>query len=83
MIKVWFCFRTIQKKLGGPSVSDYEKLHAEKSELETKKYNDSLAKQPCSLTELDGVKSLHSQNSSADDENRDAIEDKHIDHICG
>ncbi|KAF3494827.1 hypothetical protein DY000_02054094 [Brassica cretica] len=80
------------QKLGGPSVSDYEKLHAEKSELQIK-YNDLLAKQPGTFTEfgifylwsllqLDTVKSLHSRNSSVDDVNRDAVEDKHTG-TCG
>ncbi|KAF2598713.1 hypothetical protein F2Q68_00010412 [Brassica cretica] len=36
-------FEIIQQKLEGPSVSDDEKLHAEKSELQLK-YNDHLAK---------------------------------------
>ncbi|KAJ0241811.1 c-Myc-binding protein [Hirschfeldia incana] len=66
----------IQQKLGGPSVSDYEKLQAEKSDLQIK-YNELFAKHQETLRELDGVKSLHSRNSSKDDEDREAIEDEH------
>ncbi|KAF8118943.1 hypothetical protein N665_0001s0004 [Sinapis alba] len=66
----------IQQKLGGPSVSDYEKLQAEKSDLQIK-YNELFAKHQETLRELDGMKSLHSRNSSKDDEDREAIEDEH------
>ncbi|KAJ4896962.1 Uncharacterized protein Rs2_23756 [Raphanus sativus] len=66
----------IQQKLGGPSVSDYEKLQAEKSDLQIK-YNELFAKHQETLRELDGVKSLHSRNSSKDDEDREGIEDEH------
>ncbi|CAH8338155.1 unnamed protein product [Eruca vesicaria subsp. sativa] len=64
----------IQQKLGGPSVSDYEKLQAEKSDLQIK-YNELFAKHQETLRELDGMKSLHSRNSSKDDEDREAIEE--------
>ncbi|CAN6821056.1 unnamed protein product [Brassica oleracea] len=66
----------IQQKLGGPSVSDYEKLQAEKSDLQIK-YNELFAKHQETLRELEGVKSLHSRNSSKDDDERDVIEDEH------
>ncbi|KAL0733076.1 hypothetical protein Bca4012_009286 [Brassica carinata] len=67
----------IQQKLGGPSVSDYEKLQAEKSDLQIK-YNELFAKHQETLRELEGVKSLHSRNSSKDDEDREAFEaDEH------
>ncbi|XP_010531821.1 PREDICTED: C-Myc-binding protein homolog [Tarenaya hassleriana] len=54
----------IQQKLGGPSVSDYEKLQAEKSDLQIK-YNELLAKHHETCKELDELKSLHSRNSSS------------------
>ncbi|VVA99173.1 unnamed protein product [Arabis nemorensis] len=66
----------IQQKLGGPSVSEYEKLQAEKSDLQIK-YNELLAKHEETLRELDGMKSLHSRNASKDDEHTEAIEDEH------
>ncbi|KAG7583737.1 hypothetical protein ISN44_As08g032540 [Arabidopsis suecica] len=66
----------IQQKLGGPSVSDYEKLQAEKSDLQIK-YNELLAKHQETLRELNGVKSLHSRNSSKDDADRETLEDEH------
>uniref|UniRef100_A0A1J3EWN8 c-Myc-binding protein n=1 Tax=Noccaea caerulescens TaxID=107243 RepID=A0A1J3EWN8_NOCCA len=66
----------IQQKLGGPSVSEYEKLQAEKSDLQIK-YNELLAKHQETLRELDGMKSLHSRNPSKEDEDREAIEDEH------
>ncbi|KAG5406479.1 hypothetical protein IGI04_012598 [Brassica rapa subsp. trilocularis] len=66
----------IQQKLGGPSVSDYEKLQAEKSDLQIK-YNELFAKHQETLRELEGVKSLHSRNSSKDDDEREVIEDEH------
>ncbi|XP_010467210.1 PREDICTED: C-Myc-binding protein homolog [Camelina sativa] len=56
----------IQQKLGGPSVSEYEKLQAEKSDLQIK-YNELLAKHQETLRELGEVKNLHSRNSSKDD----------------
>jgi len=43
--------RFIQQKLGGPSVSDYEKLQAEKSDLQIK-YNELLAKHQETLREV-------------------------------
>ncbi|CAE5981003.1 unnamed protein product [Arabidopsis arenosa] len=61
----------IQQKLGGPSVSDYEKLQAEKSDLQIK-YNELLAKHQETLRE-----SLHSRNSSKDDADRETLEDEH------
>ncbi|AEC06272.1 unnamed protein product [Arabidopsis thaliana] len=66
----------IQQKLGGPSVSDYEKLQAEKSDLQIK-YNELLAKHQETLRELNGVKSLHSRNSSKDDADRETLEAEH------
>ncbi|CAH8262173.1 unnamed protein product [Arabidopsis lyrata] len=69
-------FRFIQQKLGGPSVSDYEKLQAEKSDLQIK-YNELLAKHQETLRELNGVKSLHSRNSSKDDADRETLEAEH------
>ncbi|EOA31722.1 hypothetical protein CARUB_v10014931mg [Capsella rubella] len=56
----------IQQKLGGPSVSEYEKLQAEKSDLQIK-YNELLAKHQETLRELDEVKNLQSRNSTKDD----------------
>lgn len=46
-------FRFIQQKLGGPSVSEYEKLQAEKSDLQIK-YNELLAKHQETLREVLG-----------------------------
>ncbi|CAA7038103.1 unnamed protein product [Microthlaspi erraticum] len=66
----------IQQKLGGPSVSEYEKLQAEKSDLQIK-YNELLAKHQETLRELDGMKSLHSRNPWKEDEDREATEDEH------
>ncbi|ESQ51125.1 hypothetical protein EUTSA_v10023143mg [Eutrema salsugineum] len=66
----------IQQKLGGPSISEYEKLQAEKSDLQIK-YNELLAKHQETLRELDGVKSLRSRSSSKDDAEREATEDEH------
>ncbi|CAN8272046.1 unnamed protein product [Cochlearia groenlandica] len=70
----------IQQKLGGPSVSEYEKLQAEKSDLQIK-YNELLAKHQETLRELDGVKRLHSRNSSNDDGDKEAIEDQHMNNV--
>lgn len=44
-------FRFIQQKLGGPSVSEYEKLQAEKADLQIK-YNELLAKHHETLREV-------------------------------
>ncbi|KAG7636167.1 hypothetical protein AtNW77_Chr2g0231411 [Arabidopsis thaliana] len=66
----------IQQKLGGPSVSDYEKLQAEKSDLQIK-YNELLAKHQETLRELNEVKSLHSRNSSKDEADRETLEAEH------
>ncbi|XP_068341871.1 uncharacterized protein [Pyrus communis] len=46
----------VQQKLGGPSVSDYEKLQAELSELQ-KKYSTLSAAYQETCTELEGLKS--------------------------
>ncbi|XP_044483268.1 c-Myc-binding protein homolog [Mangifera indica] len=53
----------IQHKLGGPSVSDYEKLQTELSDLQTK-YNDLLAAHQETCKELEELKNSHNMASS-------------------
>lgn len=43
LLLVSWCGRFVQQKLGGPSVSEYEKLQAELSDLQSK-YDDLLSK---------------------------------------
>ncbi|VVA12950.1 PREDICTED: C-Myc-binding [Prunus dulcis] len=51
----------VQQKLGGPSVSEYEKVQAELSELQ-KKYSTLLAAHQETCTELEGLKSSQVAN---------------------
>ncbi|XP_031270577.1 c-Myc-binding protein homolog [Pistacia vera] len=53
----------IQQKLGGPSVSDYEKLQAELSDLQMK-YNDLLAAHQETCKELDELKNSNNMASA-------------------
>ncbi|PKA62805.1 hypothetical protein AXF42_Ash019388 [Apostasia shenzhenica] len=51
-----FAVEFIQQKLGGPSISEYEKLQAEKSDLQLK-YDDLLASYKEKCKELEDLKS--------------------------
>ncbi|PQP93282.1 C-Myc-binding protein homolog [Prunus yedoensis var. nudiflora] len=51
----------VQQKLGGPSVSEYEKVQAELSELQ-KMYNTLLAAHQETCSELEGLKSSQVPN---------------------
>ncbi|KAJ0013628.1 hypothetical protein Pint_20437 [Pistacia integerrima] len=53
----------VQQKLGGPSVSDYEKLQAELSDLQMK-YNDLLAAHQETCKELDELKNSNNMAST-------------------
>ncbi|KAG9135923.1 hypothetical protein Leryth_002619 [Lithospermum erythrorhizon] len=53
----------IQQKLGGPSMSDYEKLKAEMSDLKIR-YNELLAVHQEKCKELEDLRSSHSEESS-------------------
>ncbi|XP_057961984.1 uncharacterized protein LOC131153587 isoform X2 [Malania oleifera] len=53
----------IQQKLGGPTVSEYEKLQAELSDLQMK-YNDLVVMHQKTCTELEELKNSHSVPSS-------------------
>ncbi|KAL5768171.1 hypothetical protein ACOSQ2_014954 [Xanthoceras sorbifolium] len=53
----------VQQKLGGPSVSEYEKLQAEMSDLQTK-YDDLLAKHQETCKELEELKNSHNTTST-------------------
>ncbi|KAM7532222.1 hypothetical protein LguiB_035632 [Lonicera macranthoides] len=53
----------VQEKLGGPSLSEYEKLQAELSDLQTK-YNELLAAHQEQSKELEEFKSSHAVESS-------------------
>ncbi|XP_039063943.1 c-Myc-binding protein homolog [Hibiscus syriacus] len=54
----------VQQKLGGPTASEYEKLQAEISDLQTK-YNELLAKHQHTCKELQELKNPDSSPSSA------------------
>ncbi|GMN25639.1 hypothetical protein TIFTF001_001008 [Ficus carica] len=60
----------IQQKLGGPSASDYEKLQAEMSDLQTK-YNQLLAAHQEICKELEEVKSTKDMALSSAKETTD------------
>ncbi|KAI9187535.1 hypothetical protein LWI28_029184 [Acer negundo] len=53
----------VQQKLGGPSVSEYENLQAEMSDLQTK-YDDLLAKHQETCKELEEHKNSHNTTST-------------------
>ncbi|KAK0599391.1 hypothetical protein LWI29_004850 [Acer saccharum] len=53
----------VQQKLGGPSVSEYENLQAEMSDLQTK-YDDLLAKHQETCKELEELKNSHNTMST-------------------
>ncbi|KAK9919473.1 hypothetical protein M0R45_028065 [Rubus argutus] len=55
----FLCDRFVQQKLGGPSLSEYEKLQAELSELQMK-YNQLFAAYQETRAELEGLKSSQS-----------------------
>ncbi|TXG66008.1 hypothetical protein EZV62_007283 [Acer yangbiense] len=53
----------VQQKLGGPTVSEYENLQAEMSDLQTK-YDDLLAKHQETCKELEELKNSHNTMST-------------------
>ncbi|ESR55965.1 c-myc-binding protein [Citrus sinensis] len=59
----------VQQKLGAPSVSEYEKLQAEMSDLQLK-YNELLAAHQENCKELEELK--NSQKTASTEENNDA-----------
>ncbi|KAF2307017.1 hypothetical protein P3X46_005403 [Hevea brasiliensis] len=64
----------IQQKLGGPSLSEYEKLQAEMSDLQIK-YNDLLSAHQETCKELEELKNLHSFTSTEEMTNGEAPKD--------
>ncbi|XP_022744451.1 C-Myc-binding protein homolog [Durio zibethinus] len=55
----------VQQKLGGPTVSEYEKLQSEISDLQTK-YNELLIKHEEICNELEELKNLNTSPSRKD-----------------
>ncbi|XP_012089302.1 c-Myc-binding protein homolog isoform X1 [Jatropha curcas] len=65
----------IQQKLGGPSLSEYEKLQAEISDLQMK-YNDLLAAHQETCKELEELKNSHNVTSTTETSNGEAPKDE-------
>ncbi|XP_022720031.1 C-Myc-binding protein homolog [Durio zibethinus] len=65
----------VQQKLGGPTASEYEKLQAEISDLQTK-YNELLGKHENTCKELEELKNLHSLPSTKETINGEAPKDE-------
>ncbi|KAJ6951466.1 hypothetical protein NC653_040787 [Populus alba x Populus x berolinensis] len=65
----------IQQKLGGPSLSEYEKLQAEMSELQNK-YGDLLGTHQETCKELDELKNSHNVASATDTTDGEAPKDE-------
>ncbi|XP_065852036.1 uncharacterized protein [Euphorbia lathyris] len=66
----------IQQKLGGPSLSEYENLQAEMSDLQVK-YNDLLAAHQETSKELEEMKNSHNLVTSTPTANGEASKDEH------
>ncbi|KAB1202492.1 C-Myc-binding protein [Morella rubra] len=60
----------VQQKLGGPSLSEYEKLQAEMSNLQIK-YDDLLVKHQETCKELEELKNSHSMEVASTKETTD------------
>ncbi|XP_071734696.1 uncharacterized protein [Rutidosis leptorrhynchoides] len=60
----------VQQKLGGPSLSEYEKLQAEMSELQIR-YNELLTLHQEKCTQLEELKSSHTVASSNENAERE------------
>ncbi|KAI3809310.1 hypothetical protein L1987_25281 [Smallanthus sonchifolius] len=56
----------VQQKLGGPSLSEYEKLQAEMSDLQIR-YNELLAVHQEKCSQLEELKKTHTVASSTED----------------
>ncbi|KAG5224026.1 c-Myc-binding protein [Salix suchowensis] len=65
----------IQQKLGGPSLSEYEKLQAEMSELQNK-YADLLGAHQETCKELEELKNSQNVVSTTETTNREAPKDE-------
>ncbi|EEF40359.1 c-Myc-binding protein homolog isoform X1 [Ricinus communis] len=65
----------IQQKLGGPSLSEYEKLQTEMSDLQIK-YNDLSATHQEICKELEELKHLHNITSTTETTNSEATRDE-------
>ncbi|GLT87827.1 hypothetical protein SLE2022_058860 [Rubroshorea leprosula] len=65
----------VQQKLGGPTVSEYEKLQAEISDLQTK-YNELLVTHEETCKELEELKNSHNSSSAKETSAGEAVEDE-------
>ncbi|GLT51858.1 hypothetical protein SLA2020_252350 [Shorea laevis] len=65
----------VQQKLGGPTVSEYEKLQAEISDLQTR-YNELLVTHEETCKELEELKSSHNSSSAKETSAGEAVEDE-------